>query len=128
MDIIKLFLLMVATALLCASLRVQKPELAMALSMAAGAMAFLWALQYVREAVDALGALAGGAGLSENSISIMLRAAGVTLLSEFASQLCRDAGEGALAGRVEFGARAALFAMSVPLITSLAGRIAQLLP
>ena len=128
MDVVKLFLLCVAAALMCAALRVTRPELAMALSIAAGVMALIWALGYVKDAVAALTALAGGAGLSGTSTGIMLRAAGVTLLGEFAAQLCRDAGEGALAGRVELGARVVLLSMSVPLVTALAGRLVALLP
>ena len=123
-----MLLLCVAAALMCAALRVQRPELAMALSMAAGIMALIWALRFVEETVVQLRMLAGGAGLSEGSVSLMLRAAGVALLTEFASQLCKDAGEGALAGRVEFGGRAALLAMSVPLVTGLATRLTALLP
>ena len=123
-----MLLLCVAAALMCAALRVQRPELAMALSIAAGVMALIWSLRFVEETVVQLRALAGGAGLSEGSVSLMLRAAGVALLTEFASQLCRDAGESALAGRVEFGGRVALLTLSVPLVTGLATRLTALLP
>lgn len=128
MDVMKLLLLCVATALMCAALRVQRPELAMALSIAAGVMALIWALGHVQSAIEGLTELAGGAGLQSGAVTVMLRAAGVALLTEFAAQLCRDAGEGALAGRVEFGGRAALMAMCVPLVSGLAARLIELLP
>ena len=128
MDVVKLALLCVAVALLCATLRVEKPEMAMALSLAAGAMALIWALPYVRDVVEQVTALATGAGLTDASMTMMLRAVGIAIVTEFSAQLCRDAGEGALAGRVEFGGKAALLSMSVPLVTGIVARLTALLP
>ena len=124
MAVVKVAMLCVAAALMCAAIKVQKPEMSMALSLAAGTLALVWSLDYIREAVEGLQALAGGAGLE----GVMLKAAGVALLTEFAQQLCRDAGESALAGRVELCGRAALLAMSVPLLSGLVARLSQLLP
>lgn len=128
MDVLKLTAMLVAAALMCAALRVQRPELAMALSLAAGVLALLWAMDALSEAVQGLFSLAGGAGLNEDAISLMLRASGIAVIAEFGASLCRDAGEGALAGRVELGARAALLAMSVPLLTGLVERLRAMLP
>ena len=49
----------------------------------------------------------------------MLRAAGITVIAELAAQLCRDAGERALAGRVSLIARASILALCVPLVSRL---------
>ncbi len=128
MAVVKVAMLCVAAALMCAAIKVQKPEMSMALSLAAGTLALVWSLDYIREAVEGLQALAGGAGLENGAMGVMLKAAGVALLTEFAQQLCRDAGESALAGRVELCGRAALLAMSVPLLSGLVARLSQLLP
>ena len=113
---------------MCASLRPQRPEFAMALSLAAGVMALVWAMDYIKEAVEGLTALARGAGMGEGAMALMLRAAGVAVLAEFGASLCRDAGESALAGRVELGGRVVLLAMSVPLMTGLVERLRAMLP
>ena len=128
MAVVKVAMLCVAAALMCAAIKVQKPEMSMALSLAAGVTALVWSLPYVQGAVEGIKALAGGAGLGEGAMTVMLKAAGVALITEFAQQLCRDAGESALAGRVEFCGRAALLAMSVPLMSGLVTRLGQLLP
>ena len=121
-------LLCLAAALLCATLRVQKPEMAMALSLAAGTMALIWTFPHVRAVVSQVTALSQGAGLSDGSIQLMLRAAGIAMVTEFSAQLCKDAGESALAGRVEFGGKAVLISMGIPLLTGIAARLQALIP
>ncbi len=128
MEVVRLVLLCVAAALVAAMLRVDRPEMAAAVAMAAGTVAFLMAAGDLKTVADAARALASGAGVSGESTMIMLRAAGIALIAEFGAQLSRDAGESALAGRIELGARVALAAMSVPLITSLVTRLASLMP
>lgn len=110
-----------AAAMLCATIRVQRPELATAVSLAVGAAVLVMLVTQaegffpeVRRLWSMLSALDGTAG------SAMLKAAGVTVVSELAAQLCRDAGETALAGRVALIARVTVLALCVPLVSELA--------
>jgi stage III sporulation protein AD len=128
MEIVRLVLLCVAAALVCAMLRVDRPEMAAAVAMAAGTTAFLMVVGDLKAVSDAARALASGAGVSGESTLLMLRAAGIALIAEFGAQISRDAGESALAGRIELGARVALAAMSVPVLTGLVTRLATLMP
>ena len=128
MEVVQLVLLCVAAALVAAMLRVDRPEMAAAVAMAAGTVALFMAAGDLKVVADAARALASGAGVSGESTQIMLRAAGIALSAEFGAHLSRDAGESALAGRIELGARVALAAMSVPLITGLVTKLASLMP
>ena len=128
MEVVQLVLLCVAAALVAAMLRVDRPEMAAAVAMAAGTVALFMAAGDLKVVADAARALASGAGVSGESTQIMLRAAGIALIAEFGAQLSRDAGESALAGRIELGARVALAAMSVPLIMGLMTKLASLMP
>jgi stage III sporulation protein AD len=128
MEVVRLVLLCVAAALVAAMLRVDRPEMAAAVAMAAGTVAFLMAVGDMKTVADAARALAASAGVAGESTLVMLRAAGIALIAEFGAQISRDAGESALAGRIELGARVALAAMCVPLITGLVTRLASLMP
>jgi len=120
--------LCVAGALVCALMRVQRPEFRLAVALCVGLCALGMSMDGLRGGVDVLRTLAGQAGMAEGTASVMLRATGIALLAEFGAQLCRDAGESSLAGRVELAARAALIALAAPLMTQLTGRLAELLP
>lgn len=128
MEVIRLVLLCVAAALIAAMLRADRPEMAAAVAMAAGAAAFLMAVGDFKTVADAARALASGAGVSGESTLLMLRAAGIAVIAEFGAQISRDAGESALAGRIELGARVALAAMCVPVLTGLVTHLAALMP
>ena len=58
----------------------------------------------------------------------MLRAGGIALISEFAADLCMDAGEKALAGRIELAERIALTGMCIPFAARLLSDMAALIP
>ena len=123
MNAVEIVLLCVAAALVCATLRAQKPELAIGVALAAGVAVAWMTLPGLRTAADSIFQFADRAGVGEESSNLILRAAGVALLAEFGAQLCQDAGENALAGRIELGVRVMLIAMAAPMITELLGVI-----
>ena len=127
MDAMRAVFLCVAGALVCALLRQQKPEMRTAAALAVGLAALFLSLDGLGAGVDMLRRLSGEAGLKGESPLLLIRATGVALIAEFASQLCRDAGESALAGRVELAGRAALMGMTAPLLTGLLQRIEGIL-
>ena len=112
-------LICVGAALACAALRPARPELPLAIGLAGG-LAALLALRDELAAVAALlRELLGESGLSEAHAGLLFKALGIALICEFAAGLCRDAGETALAGRVELGARIVLLGLAVPLVEGL---------
>ncbi len=128
MEIIRIILLCVAAALIAVLLRKQQPGMGALVAMAAGLVALMMSLPAITTVADAFVSLSDRAGLLTGSASLMLRACGISLLCEFGSSLCQDAGEGALAQRIDFGGRVALLAMSVPLLTQLVERMLEWLP
>lgn len=119
--------LCVAGALVCALMRQQKPEMRTAVAIAVGLGALFLSMEGLGSGVEMLKTLSGDAGLGEEKSLLLIRATGVALLSEFGAQLCRDAQESALAGRVELAGRAALLGMSAPLLTGLLQKIEGIL-
>lgn len=119
--------LCVAGALVCALVRQQKPEMRLAAAIAVGLAALFLSLDGIGAGVDMLRRLSGEAGLEGESSLLLIRATGIALIAEFGAQLCRDAGESSLAGRVELAGRAALMGMTAPLLTGLLQRIEGIL-
>ena len=119
MLIVKVAALCVATAMICAALRVQRPEMATALSLAAGVAVLAMLLGELNRAVEGLSVLRDRLGADADIAAVLLKGAGVAVLSELGAQLCADAGETALAGRVTLAARVAMLALCAPLLTEL---------
>ena len=104
-----------AAAVACALLRPARPELALAVALAGG-FAALFALRGEIAAVAGLfSELIAGGGLNGGQGALLMRALGIGLITDFGAGLCRDAGESALAARIELAARVTLLAMAAPL-------------
>ena len=119
MLMVKVAALCVATAMICAALRVQRPEMATALSLAAGVAVLAMLLGELNRAAEGLSVLRDRLGVDADIAAVLLKGAGVAVLSELGAQLCADAGETALAGRVTLAARVAMLALCAPLLTEL---------
>lgn len=120
-------LLCVSGALVCALLRKAKPEMRTAAAIGVGLVALAMSMEGLGAGVEMVRRLCGAAGLEEGSSALLIRAVGIALIAEFGAQLCRDAEESALAGRVELAGRVALLSMSAPLLSGLLQKIEGLL-
>ncbi|HIU34802.1 MAG TPA: hypothetical protein IAB02_09580 [Candidatus Pullichristensenella excrementigallinarum] len=116
METVYLSLLCVGAALICAMLRPQRPEMALGVALAAGAAALMLLLPGLQSAAQVIREFSIRAQQGQDGAAVLLRAAGIALLAEFAQQICEDAGEKALAGRIELGVRVALFGIAAPLL------------
>ena len=126
MEITALIVLCIITALLALSLRGQRPEFAMLLSLGCGLFVLLYLLGLMKDIFFLEDILSGLSGQSELT-AIILKALGVCIVAELGSQCCRDAGETAIAAKVELAAKAALVMMSMPVFASLLEMAGELL-
>lgn len=106
--------------LLCAGmlavvLRGQRPELAMCLSLAAGALVVTLLMRHITPALTALDGMVQGSTIPSEYIKIVLKASGICVLTQLTADTCRDAGETALAGKAELAGRMVLLLISLPL-------------
>ena len=127
MAAVRVSALCVVAAMMCAMLRKQHPEMAGALALATGAAVLVMLSGELRQAVEAMLRLANRGGMSEESGALLLRAAGIALIAEFAAQMCEDAGERAMGGRIALAARVAMLALSAPLLTQLMDVVSEAL-
>ena len=110
-------------------LRQLKPEWGALVRMAAAVVAagfILTALSGVLSLVEELSSISGEA-LPADSWGILLRALGVAFLTEIAASICRDSGEGGLAGWVEMAGRVEILLLSFPLIRTVLSTVSDLL-
>ena len=110
----------VAGVLLCASvlstvLRTHRPELAMGLSLLAGVLVLGVVLSRLTPFFSSLKQMLVVGGLSDNASGVVLKGVGVCLLTQLTADVCRDAGQTALAGKAELTGRVLLLLISVPL-------------
>ena len=96
-----------------------KPEFALYISIAAGLIIFFLVIDKLSGIIDLLMNLSNKANINQDFIIILLKITGIAILSEFAISVCKDAGEAAIASKIDFGAKIIMVAISIPIIASL---------
>ena len=59
------------------------------------------------------------AGVGEGYFTVVLKVIGIAYLAQFGTQVCIDAGESAIAGKVELAGKVLIMATSAPVLTGL---------
>lgn len=106
----------VAAAVMCLFLKSSRPEIAMTVALAAGVFACVLSLDELREVVDMVKNALSMARVEAEDALLIVKVSGIAIAGEYAAQLCRDAGEGSLAQRVDMAVRLTLMALTAPLM------------
>jgi stage III sporulation protein AD len=115
-------------AVVCAVvLRPLRPELAVLLSLAAGALIFIWILPRIAAVLGLLEQLARQGGVAPVYLTAVLRIIGVAYVAEFGAQVARDAGEGAIAAKVELGGKVLILVLALPIVLGILALVTRLL-
>lgn len=94
-------------------------DYAVVLSVMACCLVALAAMEYVRPVLDFLSQLERAGGLDHSMIRILLKAAGIGLISEIAALVCSDSGNSSLGKTIKFMGSAVILWLSLPLYTML---------
>ena len=128
MSIMQVVAMAVVGTILVLVIRQEKPELAFQISMVAGLIIFVLVIWKVVEVLNVLERLAVRADLNMVFLGTLLRIIGIAYIAEFGTQVCRDAGEGALASKVELAGKVMILVLAVPIITTILDTVSRLLP
>ena len=110
----------IAAAVLAVVLRRYHAEYGLLISLGAGAVLLLVLLQALPQVFSQFQSLLQAAALPAETGSTLLKALGACWLAQFAADACRDAGEGALASKVELAGKTAVLLLTLPLFAEVA--------
>lgn len=128
MDIIQVVGLGFVVTLLSLIIKSQKPELAVQLSLTLAVVIFLFVLTKISVVLNLFQDLADKANVSPLYFNTILKVIGIAYVTEFGAQICRDAGEGAVAGKIEFAGKVLIVVMAVPVLALVLDTIVKLIP
>ncbi len=103
-------------------------EIAILISLVTGLILFIYALSQVGAVINILTELATRANVNLYYLVIMLKIMGIAYIAEFGAQICRDAGEGSTATKLEFAAKILVMVLALPIIIALIETVLRLLP
>lgn len=116
--ILQIILTGLVAAALAMLVRQYRPELSLGIAAAFGIGVFLLAAVQLGGVFQSIQKLLQTASIRQEYWSLLIKAVGIAYIAEFASQICRDAGEGAIAQKIDLGAKVTLLSMAVPVLLS----------
>ncbi|MCH5187879.1 MAG: hypothetical protein J1F63_05705 [Oscillospiraceae bacterium] len=108
--------LAVCASIMALYLREFRPEMARMLAMGAALLIMGAAVPMAAEFIAAVRRFSLISRPMAEFMQPMLKVTGIAYIAQFAAELCRDAGETALAGRVELAGKTAIALMSFPIM------------
>ena len=100
-------------------LKKENPQMAMLVAAATGILIFLMLCAPLGALLALLRETAAEAGVGGDYFAIVLKVIGIAYLTQFGAQLCADAGEGAIAAKVELAGKILMMTAAAPVLTGL---------
>ena len=105
----------------------QSKDVSLLLSLAVCVLLCLGAMEFLKPVTELLREIRRLGDLDSTAVSILLKCAGIGMLSEIGGLLCADAGEGAMGKALQICSNAAILWLSLPLLRQILSMIGEVL-
>ncbi len=120
MDILKIALTAVVSVLLYVLIKQLKPEYAPLTALAAAGIILVSLTENLLDATGTLEKMLVLSGLEKKNISLLIKSLGICVVTQFASDLCRENSASSIATAVELAGRLGMLMLSLPMIETVA--------
>ena len=127
-EIIKIIGIGLVALVIVIILKQYRPEFAIYTSIIAGVLILVLTMEKITGIINLLKSISDKTYINKQFLGILLKITGIAIITEFAVSICSDAGEKAVASKIEIGSKVIIITMSIPIISSLLELIAEILP
>ena len=124
---VKIIVVVLICALVSVLLKTYKPEIASFFTLAVSLFVLCYLVTELEEIIEVIKTFGDKAKIPAAYMSILLKMVGISYLSEFASSLCKDAGQGTLGTNIETVARVSMLILSIPVLRSILDFIEEII-
>lgn len=126
-DVIKIIGIGLISLIIIIVVKQYRPEFAIYVSIIAGVLILYLIMDKLEGIINLLKNISSKSGINNQFLELLLKITGIAFLAEFAINLCKDSGEGAIASKIEMGSKVIIVSMSIPIISSLLEVILKLI-
>jgi stage III sporulation protein AD len=116
------------TTFLSLIIKEQKPAFSSLLVVFVSIVIFLFLLDKIYEIIRMLERIAIHANVNMVYLETILKIIGIAYIAEFGAQITKDAGQGALASKIEIAGKILILVMAIPILTVIIETIVSLIP
>lgn len=115
-DIIKIAGIGFMGGMLALTVKKDKPEFSLMISMVCAVIISFEVIRGVGNVMAQIDEIISRCGIDIKYLSVSLKAMGIAYVSQFASEILRDGGEGAIASKVEMAGKVTILIITVPVL------------
>lgn len=123
---VKVAVIGLAGVLLAVLVRSYKSEYGSYVILGIAVLIFGLICTQLKSIVSAINTFAEYVNIEKKYITILIKMLGITYVAEFATAICKDLGYQSISAQIEMFARLTLFAISIPVVSSLIETIGNL--
>ncbi|HWR61015.1 MAG TPA: stage III sporulation protein AD [Clostridia bacterium] len=128
MEIMRIVAVGIVAAVLALLLREEKPEIAVLVSIVTGLVIFIFIIGKLNSVLTVLKYFAGKANIDVLYFSTILKVIAIAYITEFGAQICRDAGEGTIASKIELAGKVLIMVLAIPILAALMDIMIKIIP
>lgn len=127
MEILKLAALAFCAIVFIILVKNYKPEFGVLTALGCSLIILYYIIDSLRYSVAYLAELYDGLEYGKPYFPIMIKVLIIAYITEFTSQLCKDAGETSIASKIELGGKILIFCAAIPIFTSILNIVESIL-
>lgn len=127
MDIVKVIGIAFLTLIFTIILKQYRKDFAIYVVIVGGALILLSSLETFRNIIDFINRLSNKSNISSDFIKLLIKITSISILLEFAINVCKDSGESAIASKIDLGGKIIVISMSIPVISTMLNGLLELL-
>ena len=116
------------TLILSIILKEYRREYAIYVSIIGGLIILSGSLEMLGSIVKFITRISSGTSYNKDLIGLLLKITGISILVQYAVNLCKDSGESAIASKIDLGGKIIIISLSIPLISASMTMLLELLP
>jgi stage III sporulation protein AD len=128
MEIMRIVVIGIVAAVLAVLLREERPEIAFMVSIVTGLVIFIFLIAKLDSVMTVLKYFASKASIDVLYFSTILKVIAIAYITEFGAQICRDAGEGAIASKIELAGKVLIMVIAIPILAALMDIMIKIIP
>ncbi|MGB4389029.1 MAG: stage III sporulation protein AD [Caldicoprobacterales bacterium] len=127
MNIIQIVIFGLVTTIIIVTVKQQRPDIALLISLAGGTVILIFVVSSLSVVIETISNLFNKSNMDPVYITTILKVIGIAYLADFGAQLCKDAGESAIAAKIELGGKILILLLAIPILTALMELILKIL-
>ena len=103
------------------------PDFSIISTVVAGIILLVSIVGYFTDIVDKFEKIVNLTGINHDIFSVVLKVVGLSYITQFSSDICKDFGVGSIAQKVELAGKIAIFTVALPIVSGMISMVMELL-